>query len=828
MADNDVEIRVSSVYDGKKGGIAARKDIDAVERAAQQLDTRLNRSLSTVGDNLDRVERKLVEPFEDAADKIPREFSDVEQKVERELDGIDASGAADKIEGAFDSIDISDVGSNITGQLGGVFSTGGPVLAIAGVAAAKFGDDFTAGINRGFRGNRSRLEQSIKTGLPTREIELAGQAAGEAYADNFGDGLASLKQTAATLQVELSKVDDDLDLGRVTKEATLLNDMFGIEIPSSVRTTRRLIAQDLVRDSSAALNLMADAAQRLPTEFEDVIDVANEFSPVFSRMGISGEQAFDFIIRTAQRGFFPTMDRAAELVQEFNIRLNEFDTLRGPVEQLGLDFGALQDQLARGEGAEALETIVAQILRVGDESDRNAIAVDFFGTSIEDVADKTGVLEQLLSTLNGELEVNEDALAAATAQAEKLNDTPLNNLQRSVEDLGASVGSTVNEIVGDFERLGGGVQASGEAAGEAEADYSSFMGIVRESLVIMDEFNSKNRQSERGLIDLSGPLDAAGLGYLAANEEVTGLTAALDTSDAEIRNQIGEMGALGGSAEELAGGYNELGEEIGLVTEEVRTLDQAFDEFFGISADERIASIHEQGDRLVEVMDELNESTFTASGSLNLASESGRAVFDEFNRMRGELQGATQDFQDGKITADEYRDAQATVAAQLAKVEEQGIFTAEQIAFLREEFFSLPDSVETDLRASNSNALLTIAEVQRRIDLIPRNVLVTVRGRRVNFGGFADSFGQTGGVRSGPTMVGEAGAEIVNLSNGSMIRSNDDSKRDIRNAGGGGGDGLHLNVTVLGSVISKRELIADIRDAARNGAFTGVGGLTQR
>lgn len=82
-------------------------------------------------------------------------------------------------------------------------------------------------------------------------------------------------------------------------------------------------------------------------------------------------------------------------------------------------------------------------------------------------------------------------------------------------------------------------------------------------------------------------------------------------------------------------------------------------------------------------------------------------------------------------------------------------------------------------------------------------------------------YAASGGIRGGLTLVGENGAELIDLPAGSRVNSNEDSRR-MMNSMGGGSSGPTVNVYVQGSIRSDRELISLIRDEILKGGFRGL------
>lgn len=74
----------------------------------------------------------------------------------------------------------------------------------------------------------------------------------------------------------------------------------------------------------------------------------------------------------------------------------------------------------------------------------------------------------------------------------------------------------------------------------------------------------------------------------------------------------------------------------------------------------------------------------------------------------------------------------------------------------------------------------------------------------------------SGGLRTGLTMVGEQGPELVHLPAGTRVRTNPDTERMV----GSGGGGNHFHFHIAGSIRSDRDFLRIVRDEFTNLGFT--------
>ena len=167
------------------------------------------------------------------------------------------------------------------------------------------------------------------------------------------------------------------------------------------------------------------------------LEVMGEFAPVFGRMKIDGAAAVDFVARSFAEGLVPTIDRGAELLEEFQIRITDLDS-QDAIKQLGVDFQVVSDLLARGEGAKALEMVTSALLDMKDKSQQATLANIIFGAAMESAFDRPELIARLHNLATEQLNVA-GASAKATENAKAMQ-TEWDKSKRSVDELASKVG----------------------------------------------------------------------------------------------------------------------------------------------------------------------------------------------------------------------------------------------------------------------------------------------------------------------------------------------------------------------------------------------------
>ncbi len=648
--------------------------------------------------------RKIGDRFASAEADVRKSLGDVERQARRSADdtakAFDRAGDEinDSLSDIGSNLNLDSLGSNISDKIADLGSAGGPVLgAIAGVGVL-FGDEIAAGFDRGFSAKRRSVELSIKTGLSGVDLEPIGRAAGAAYSAGFGESLSELTETASLLQGELSAVDDSLDLNEATKQAQILQDVLGVELPQSINLTRRLVSNGLVGDTQEAFNLIASTAQKFRLNFEDILDVASEFAPVFSKLEIDGARAFDIIGTTVQEGLLPNVDRAAELFEEFNIRLSEAETLQVPIENLGLSFQDMQAALANGRGDEALARIAEALLAMEDPVARNAAALEIFGASIESASDPERVIELLaLADATGEVST---AMEDAAARSEELVGY-WTRQKREAEDLAAGVASIATSAL------------------EAYDAYSQWL-------------NEQRGLEERSTEQIDGI--ASSLGVLSNQ------AAAASVATGQIVEPFEEMER---SASEAAIGVRQVTIEL--------------NDLFNFSADQLLRNIATATDGLAEALANADVAAFGLNGQIDIAAEGGAAAQQAFEQFALQQQRNIQLFNEGKISGDQFAGTNAIIERNLRQVLSQSELTERQIDDLIDKYLATPGEVRTVVTADDRTSGY-LNRLEQQLARIRRGASFTVRGSAAAGG---VTFRAAGGPTEGLTVVGEHGTETA-------------------------------------------------------------------
>jgi hypothetical protein len=294
----------------------------------------------------------------------------------------DLSGAAKA--GAAQAGD--EAGSNLAGGILAALATIPVAGAIVGIGAA-IGDAMLDGLQNEVRSDRL----AAMTDLSPEQVALVGRAAGEAYANNFGESIAS-NMDVARVAIQAGLLDPNAtarDTQAVIEQVTGVADLLGEDVPRVARSAAQAIKTGMAGDAAGAFDILVRAQKAGLNVSEDLLDTVDEYSTQFRKLGLEGPQAFGLIAQAVRAGARDT-DIGADALKEFSIRAVDGSVLtQQSFEAIGASASDMAARIAAGgpDAAAALDETLDKLRAVEDPAKRAQIAVGLFGTQAEDLGD---------------------------------------------------------------------------------------------------------------------------------------------------------------------------------------------------------------------------------------------------------------------------------------------------------------------------------------------------------------------------------------------------------------------------------------------------------
>ena len=276
----------------------------------------------------------------------------------------------------------------------------------------------------GIEYQQSMHKMSAATGATGDELDRLDTISRAVFQDAFGDGLSDAYE--GVIDVKNATGLMDAELQQAVEDGFALRDTFGFELQESARTADALV-RNFGISAKKAYNIIAIGAQNGANKNGDLLDVLNEYSAQYVALGLNADEFIQSLISGAEQGVF-SIDKVGDAVKEFNIRAKDgSDTSKQAFEALGMSAETMTARFAAGgqSARESLFEVVDALSAMEDPVQKNAAAVNLFGTMYEDL--ESNLLPILASM--------EDASGDTYDAMAQINEVRYNDLQTQWESV---------------------------------------------------------------------------------------------------------------------------------------------------------------------------------------------------------------------------------------------------------------------------------------------------------------------------------------------------------------------------------------------------------
>lgn len=405
-----------------KSGIYIERAADgsarAFDAAASKIDHSFDAASKSIMSDLDRMERNAFESsdgisqaFASSLKEARSELQRLRQEGARTGDGLetDLGGALKRVKN--DVKGLEEAGEKAGESIGHSLSEGlasaldktgaSPLAGLVGsfsgakvgmlAAGLAIGGLLMDGIADAIERNKVGALVAAQTGQVAGSASRMGTIAGDLFSQSFGDSVqdvgAALTAVFQNQLIDTSATDDAIEA--ITGKIITVSDVMDEEAGRVARSAQTMLVNGVANNIDQALDMINHATQLGYNKAGDLLDTIDEYSIQFSKVGLSGQEAFGLIGQAVQAGARDT-DVAADAIKEFSIRAQDGSvaTKRG-FETIGLNAKAMGERVAAGgESAhQALRDTLNALQEMPPGVARSTAAVDLFGTKAEDMGE---------------------------------------------------------------------------------------------------------------------------------------------------------------------------------------------------------------------------------------------------------------------------------------------------------------------------------------------------------------------------------------------------------------------------------------------------------
>ena len=286
-----------------------------------------------------------------------------------------------------------------------------PLVAV-GTAAIKFSSD-----------SQDAFQQfAAATGTASNEMGKYKDMINDVYKDNFGESINDVAEAMATVNQNMSYLDDSA-LQRCTEYAYTLSDTFGVDVAESTRSPADSLIKNYGVSAREAFNLMTQGMQSGLNFSDELFDNIDEYSVQFKKLGLDAEDMFSVFANGAQNGAF-NLDKIGDAVKEFSIRaIDGSDTTKQGFEALGMNADEMAQKFGAGgkTAKEAFNEVIEGLASMDDPVAQSAAGVNLFGTMWEDLGPQvitsmstaSDAIDKSRESVEGLVNVKYDTLSGA-------------------------------------------------------------------------------------------------------------------------------------------------------------------------------------------------------------------------------------------------------------------------------------------------------------------------------------------------------------------------------------------------------------------------------
>ncbi|MCF8781244.1 phage tail tape measure protein [Rhodococcus ruber] len=367
----------------------------AGNRAADDFASQFTRGTRGLGNDVGRdIGRAGARAGDDFTSGFTGQLGGIEGSVGDALGG--AGGTAGRAGGEAGGGFLGGFGDALGGA-GGLAGKAGPIgAALAGIAGVGLmaGKELAQAVMDGMDMQQSRDLIQARLGVNDATMQVIGTAAADAFTNAWGESVGANVE-AAQLAIQGGILNGEETAGQmqpVIEKLNVVTDLMGGEMTDTVRAVSALMKNGLVDSSTEAFDVITRGFQMGGNLGDDLIDTMSEYSNGWKQTGFSAEFAMGLVNQAMENGVDNT-DRAGDAIREFGRRMvEEGDTIKGAIGELGLPVEELFTDLKEGgeDGEAAFDRIFDAIRTIEDPLQRAAVTQALLGDTAGDFMNAFG------------------------------------------------------------------------------------------------------------------------------------------------------------------------------------------------------------------------------------------------------------------------------------------------------------------------------------------------------------------------------------------------------------------------------------------------------
>lgn len=380
------------------------RDLSEMEEAISDAATASEKKAEAAFENMEKQAKRLAKAYEDAGMDASAAMQKAWQDVQANADafGTNASENFRNVGAA-----AEDAGTSIDGLSGKLQNA----LAAAGLAyGAKeiidVGTDYT----------RAMGKIAAAAGATAEEMDVMSSSIKNVYNSGIGENLTEVADVAATVKQQFGDIDDK-SLEQITQDAITMSGVFDSDLNETLRGVNALMS-NMGLTAEEAFDYIAKGTQNGLDKSGELSDNLAEYSQIWEQAGFSAEEMFSILQNGLDSGAY-NLDKVNDFVKEFTISLSD-GRIEENLDSFSLGTQNIFNEWKNGNATQkdVFQSVISDLSNMTDEQEALTLASNTWSALGEDNAMK------VITSLNN---VN-DAYSNVEGTMKSVNDVNYDNL----------------------------------------------------------------------------------------------------------------------------------------------------------------------------------------------------------------------------------------------------------------------------------------------------------------------------------------------------------------------------------------------------------------
>ena len=380
-----------------------------IEEAIASTATVSEKKAEAAFENMEKQAKRLAKAYEDAGMDASEAMQKAWKDVQANADafGTNATENFKNVGTAAENAGTSI--ENLSGKLQSALATAG--LAYGAKEITEIGTDY----------EQAMKQVAAVTGAGTEEMDAMSDSIQKIYTSGIGENLEEVAGAAALVKQQFGDIDSST-LEQITQDAIAMSGIFGTDLNETLRGVNALM-NNMGLSAEEAFDYIAKGTQNGLDKSGELSDNLAEYSQIWEQAGFSAEEMFSILQNGLDSGAY-NLDKVNDFVKEFSISLSD-GRIEENVDKFSLGTRNLFAEWQNGKASQkdVFNSIISDLSNMTDQQEALSIASSVWSALGEDNAMKVitslnnvnDTYSDVKGTMESIEEINYDNFADKTA-----------------------------------------------------------------------------------------------------------------------------------------------------------------------------------------------------------------------------------------------------------------------------------------------------------------------------------------------------------------------------------------------------------------------------